>query len=368
MASRSGRPTYRTPADLYMDRAERYRQEAEARTLANDLVNNAGYDPMEIQEYHRRGGDLKRLVPRPKPIMAPEEQQFEELKRDAQTARLKRSITPTKQEEDRTTGQMFDVQVDEEGRRMMTPQKFTSGVARYRPKPEAFEGTTPEGDKWAMDRGEFGEAKDYRITKPHEDKIVKYTKPDGSVVNVRQKVTPQGVEFEELPTTINGKNAVMGKTERAYESPWVKGKNKKNENGEWVPDPETFEPSGPAKKTYSTLSRELNATKQAIYQVDRDLARYPSPEAKAQKEGLLRKSQNIEDRILEFEDFMKREAGEPVLQKLRGFKDGEYPTSSKAPTQSGKPVAHPQQDAAMKWLEKNPNDPRADAVRKKLGL
>ncbi len=361
-------------ADVYAESARRREENA----LANDLANNAGYDPQEVQDFRRRGGNLKSLVTRPKPVPTREEEEMDLLKTRAEESRLRRSINPTKVDVDATTGEMFDTQTDDQGRRVMTPQKHSNNATRYRPKVEAFEGTNEEGDKWAMDRDEFGAAKDYRITKPHTDKIVKVTLADGKVVNTRRKEMPDGsFEHEEITSTVNGKPLDFSKHEREYENRFVKGKEKRGEKGEWAPDTNSFEPSETVKKTHGALSRELTGTKQEIFRVETELSRYPNPDLKSKLRGLQVRQKNIEGEIGRFEDVVKREAGEPVLQKLRGFK-GEYPDSTKdkesaaakpvADKQTTEPVKHPQHDAAADWLKNNPKDPRAPAVRKKLGL
>jgi hypothetical protein len=335
MASRTYRPQ---PYDPEKDPVIlQYRKAAEEQALANDLVNNEGYDARQMQDFRRRGGDVKTLVSRPKPMLTPQEQEMEVLKRRAEAARLKRSIMPSQQEEDRDTGQMFDATRSDDGQIVRTPQRFTSGAARYRPKPEGFKGTTEEGDEWAMDRDEFGAATDYRITKPHTDKIIKFKKADGSVVNARQRITDNGVELEELDTKLDGGKVTMGKADDLYETPYVKGKKKRSDKGEWTPDPETFEPSDAIKKTYGNIQRELNGVNQALVANERDYARYPNKETKEKINGLLKHQGFLEGKLAETDEVVKAEAGERILHKLRGFKEGEMPKTQKGAASSTSP-------------------------------
>ncbi len=381
MASRNTRTrSYSTGdplADRYRQQTEDIRKQAEDTALANDLVNNAGYDPREVNDFRRRGGDVRTLVNRPKPMMTPEEMEVEDLKRKAEVTRLKRSINPVDETVHPITGQVFNRRVIDSGAVEETPQLNPAGVARYRPKIEAFEGTTEEGDKWAMDRDEFGAAKDYRVTKPHTDKIVKIKLADGRVVNTRQKITDEGIEHEEIPTTMAGNPIDFSKGERDVENSWIKGKERRNEKGEWVPDEKSFEVNDAVKKTHTHLSRSLTGKKNEILKLEESYRRYPTQDLKNELAIARGIQKNIEDKLSSYEDLIKEGAGEGALHKLRGFKEGEYPAVEKKPAAVptgkaikplAKPEMHPKYDAAVQWLKANPNDPRAEDVRKKLGL
>lgn len=318
--------------DLYLQEAAHYNKLAAENDLAQRLAAEAGYDPADIADFRRLGGRLETLVPKPQPMKSTVDQEFDAMKREAEVKRLKKVLNPAPKLQpftDPTSGQMSDVEINEEGRRVLTPQQLEDGSARYAPKISAFKGEDEAGNRWEMSRGQYGEAKDYRVTKKAVPKVRTITRADGSKVKAVEKWNPETneMEYNEVAATLDGEELSTASGKKTFESDWVKGK-KVLVNGEWVTDEETAEPNRAAVKTWTGLTRQRNALKQEAYKLKQSIVndgKRVDPAKEKYLSELEGKTGRIEEQMQNFETMLRNQAGDKILYKLRGRKEEEYP-------------------------------------------
>lgn len=153
--------------------AEREMQQARQRELAQVLARQ-GWDPHTLAEAHKDGIDFRSLAESPA------------------VDKPRRGVDPV-------SGAEYQ-EFDQPGGRVIRRQILNEkGIALHRPKPDAFSGLTEGGGEWKMDRGEYGQAENYRLVRPDKPEkpakqipLARRVLEDGRVVMEHRYQDPEG--------------------------------------------------------------------------------------------------------------------------------------------------------------------------------
>jgi len=157
------RPYSNNPeAEVYRQEAEHYENLTKSRALAQSLIESGQYDPQELQDYVGRGGDMKKLVKPPKPLLSEDEQ----ILQDAKMKRAQKTLNPVAKERRYTnpsTREIMIRQMDPETNAIQGeyPALHESGAVQFEPTRDRWKGKTKLGAPWSMDSGEYGEPTNY---------------------------------------------------------------------------------------------------------------------------------------------------------------------------------------------------------------
>lgn len=180
--------------------ANQQRQIRYAQSLANQ-----GYNPADLSAAISVGQDITKIRPTRRAPKTPAQIEKERIALERARLGLEKARTPKapkyNEYTDPETGAMFFEQNLEGGQVRRTPQlEEGTNAPLYRSKEKAFKGVRYDESgipiPWTMDRGTYGEAKDYREDMP---KFKEYTDPETGEI-MRTYEGEQGVVTKEAKT------------------------------------------------------------------------------------------------------------------------------------------------------------------------
>ena len=305
--------------------------------VAEDLVERFGYTHEELRRAYENRLDLRGFYPKQSTRKQPNPQD-EAIKEARRREFWER---PYKREVDPVTGEISESYHTRDGmdddRRT---KKDRMGNPLYEKKAKAWTGETPEGGKWSMNRGEWGQAEGYDETKPPASAKKREHADKNTGQRFWETTSPDGTVTREPMTDEEGRNLYREGEWKGEDRPGVKWTQKRDTFGS--PEPGTYEENktgliAKIARESRDMDREIKRFTTQLEKIEAVPARERGAEGSGKIGQLREKIQELRDRKAALQNQMSDEA-------------------------IGAATAMTPEE----WLEQNPDDPRAPAIRAKL--